>query len=114
MFFFQAACKAEVIGITILTDYNNNTYRIDDIDFSTTPSSTFHLRREEREVTYADYYRNKYSITIRNLTQPMLVSRTSERERRTESSEIVYLVPELCRATGKFQDNSTNNLKKIY
>lgn len=84
-----------------MTDYNNNTYRIEDIDFQTKPSSTFHLKKENREITYAEYYRSKYNITIRNMTQPMLVTRTTDKDRRSGQAEIVYLVPELCRATGQ-------------
>ncbi|KAF7997591.1 hypothetical protein HCN44_006162 [Aphidius gifuensis] len=97
---FQAACKADVIGTTVLTEYNNNTYRVEDIDFQTKPSSTFHLKKENREISYAEYYRNKYNINIRNMTQPMLVTRTTDKDRRSGQAEIVYLVPELCRATG--------------
>ncbi|KAF7996956.1 hypothetical protein HCN44_002602 [Aphidius gifuensis] len=97
---FQAACKAEVIGITVLTDYNNNTYRVEDIDFQTTPLSTFHLKKEDRDVSYADYYRNKYNIKIEHVTQPMLITRSSDKNRQDSTDTIVYLVPELCRATG--------------
>ncbi|XP_015122024.1 piwi-like protein Siwi [Diachasma alloeum] len=97
---YQHAYKAEVVGLTVLTDYNNNTYRIDDVDFSASPRSTFHLRKEDRDVSYKDYYSVKYNITIRNETQPLLVTRSSGRDRRAGQSEIVYLVPELCRATG--------------
>ncbi|XP_011301414.1 protein aubergine [Fopius arisanus] len=97
---YQNAYKNEVIGLTVLTDYNNNTYRIDDVDFGASPKSTFHLRREDRDVSYQDYYRVKYNIIIRNGSQPMLVSRSSARDRRAGVAEVVYLVPELCRATG--------------
>lgn len=38
-------CKQEMMavlcGSTVITHYNRKTYRIDDIDFSLTPSSTF-------------------------------------------------------------------------
>lgn len=111
---FQAACKAEIIGTTVLTDYNNNTYRVDDIDFTTSPSSTFHLRKENRDISYADYYRNKYNIPICNMTQPMLVTRTSERDRRAGQTEIVYLVPELCRATGKMSFSLQHSSAHFY
>lgn len=88
-----------VIGTVVLTDYNNNTYRIEDVDFSTTPSSTFNLRNNEK-ITYVNYYQKKYDIKISNLRQPMLVSKSKTRDRQAAEPECVYLVPELCRATG--------------
>lgn len=30
-----------LLGSTVITHYNNKTYRVDDIDFSMTPLSTF-------------------------------------------------------------------------
>lgn len=98
---YQAAYKAEVMGLTVLTGYNNHTYRIDDVDFGASPCSTFHLRKEDRDVSYQDYYSAKYNLHIRNGSQPLLVTRSSGRDRRAGVDEIVYLVPELCRATGE-------------
>lgn len=88
-----------VIGTVVLTDYNNNTYRIEDVDFLTTPSSTFDLKKNEK-ITYVDYYKKKYDIRISNLKQPMLVTRSKTKDRQAAEPERVYLVPELCRATG--------------
>lgn len=96
---YKKIFQERVIGLVVLTDYNNNTYRITDIDFDTTPSSTFQLRTGE-SISYRDYYKNKYQIKVRNDSQPMLVSRVKPRERRAGQTELIYLVPELCRATG--------------
>ncbi|XP_046741985.1 piwi-like protein Siwi [Diprion similis] len=96
---FKRAFCSQIIGQVVLTGYNNNTYRVDDVDFDVTPQSTFPLRSGEL-ISYMDYYRNKYQITVRQPTQPMLVSRSKPRERRAGQAELVYLVPELCRATG--------------
>lgn len=90
-----------MVGLVVLTDYNNNTYRISDVDFDTTPNSTFQLRNGD-SVSYKDYYRNKYQLHIRNDSQPMLVTKLKPRERRAGQAEFVYLVPELCRATGGY------------
>lgn len=87
------------MGTVVLTDYNNNTYRIEDVDFSTTPNSTFNLRNNET-ITYVQYYKKRYDIKISNVNQPMLVSRSRTRDRQAAEPERVYLVPELCRATG--------------
>ncbi|XP_043281262.1 piwi-like protein Siwi [Venturia canescens] len=99
---YQERFKAQVIGLTVLTDYNNHTYRVDDVDFDVSPRSTF--SRAGVEVSYVEYYLNKYQLRIRQESQPMLLSRTKARDRRAGLSELVYLVPELCRSTGLTDD----------
>lgn len=85
----------------VLTDYNNHTYRIEDVDFETSPSSTFPMKDGHR-ISYQEYYRTKYKIEISSASQPMLVTRTKPRQRNAGQGDLVYLVPELCRATGTF------------
>ncbi|XP_071559445.1 piwi-like protein Siwi isoform X2 [Temnothorax nylanderi] len=99
-----------VIGTVVLTDYNNNTYRIEDVNFLTTPSNEFEFKGDK--ITYVDYYHKKYDIRIRNLKQPMLVSRSKTRDRQAAdpAQNLVYLVPELCRATG-LTDSMRENFK---
>ncbi|XP_023290765.1 piwi-like protein Siwi isoform X2 [Orussus abietinus] len=106
---YRKIFEEQVIGLVILTDYNNNTYRIDDVDHAVTPTSTFQLRTGD-QITYKDYYKNKYNIQIRQDTQPMLVSRSKPRDRRAGQAELIYLVPELCRATG-ITDEMRNNYR---
>ncbi|KAL6425964.1 hypothetical protein ACFW04_008931 [Cataglyphis niger] len=88
-----------VIGTIVLTYYNNNTYRIEDVDFSTTPASSFPLKNGDK-ITYIDYYKKKYGIVIKNQRQPMLVTKSKTKDRQAAEAERVYLIPELCRATG--------------
>lgn len=52
---FTAKCRETVLGMTVLTDYNNNTYRIDDILFDARPTDTF-TRKDGTEISYIDYY----------------------------------------------------------
>ncbi|XP_029174290.1 piwi-like protein Siwi [Nylanderia fulva] len=96
-----------VIGIMVLTDYNNHTYRIEDVDFDTSPSSTF--MKSGQSITYQSYYKDKYKITITDATQPMLVTRSKPKARNAGQGDLVYLVPELCRATG-LTDNMRENV----
>ncbi|KAK0175566.1 hypothetical protein PV327_009306 [Microctonus hyperodae] len=106
-----AECKREVIGMTVLTAYNNNTYRVDDIDFSVNPQTTF--KKKGEEISYMDYYQQRYGIRIQNPTQPLLLSRSTVRDRRAGKDEMVYLIPELCRATGLTDSMKTDfNLMK--
>ncbi|XP_076749103.1 aubergine [Xylocopa sonorina] len=104
---YKKIFESEVVGLVVLTDYNNHTYRITDIDFDTNPTSTFQLRTGDR-ISYKDYYKNKYQIRISCDSQPMLVTRVKPKERRAGRTDLVYLVPELCRATG-LTDNMREN-----
>lgn len=51
---FENSFKQKVLGMTVLTGYNNSCYRIDDVDFSLSPMSTF--RKRDQEVTIRQYY----------------------------------------------------------
>lgn len=97
---FKATVQNIVIGETVLTEYNNKTYRIDDIDFEKNPNSTFDTK--DGPISYVQYYKQRYNIIIRDLKQPLLIVKSKERDLRgnPEKSEITALIPELCRATG--------------
>lgn len=51
---YRKAYKAEVVGMTVLTDYNNKTYRIDDIEWNQNPQSTFDTKNGPK--SYVQYY----------------------------------------------------------
>ena len=88
----------KIIGTVVLTDYNNKTYRIDNVDWDKNPNSTFDYRGEQK--SFVEYYQ-RYNITIRDMDQPLLESRPRERDVRAGRQEPVLLIPELCRSTGK-------------
>lgn len=50
----------------------------------------------------------KYNINIRDLKQPLLMSRSSDRDRRGGQQDVIALIPELCRATGLTDDMRSN------
>jgi aubergine len=52
---WQQKFMDQVLGLIVLTDYNNRTYRVDDVDFNVSPMSTFTVRGAG-EITYAEYY----------------------------------------------------------
>lgn len=97
---FVEAFSAQVLGMTVLTDYTNKTYRIDEIDFTRTASSTFETK--DGPISFIEYYLKKYNIRIRDPRQPLLLSRAKARDLRgnPNQNEIIALIPELCRATG--------------
>ncbi|XP_061394627.1 protein aubergine [Musca vetustissima] len=95
---YQTSFKQQVVGTVVLTDYNNKTYRIDDVDFQSSPMSKFSTK--DGEISYMQYYKQRYNIQIRDQKQPMLVSRPTERNIRGGQDEFIMLIPEICRATG--------------
>ena len=47
---------------------------MDDIEFTKTPNHTF-LDHTGRDKSFVDYYRENYNIEIKDLKQPLLVSK---------------------------------------
>lgn len=100
-FFFQDLFKSRMIGETVLTAYNNNTYRIVDVNFSQTAMSSF-SSKNGKSMTYKDYYREKYELKIREDTQPLLIAKSRRKERNASGEiEMICLIPEFCNPTGK-------------
>lgn len=58
---YRQLFQSRIIGSVVLTDYNNRTYHIDDVDWSLTPMSTF--QKSNVAVSYLDYYR-QVSIVV--------------------------------------------------
>jgi len=93
-------------GEIIMAPYNHTTYKVEDIDTSKTPKSTFDQRG--RQISYAQYYKEKYNITIKNLDQPLIKSSTKNRG----ETHVVFLVPELMCLTG-IPDMIRTNFNKM-
>lgn len=51
---YKSVYYKEVLGITVLTDYNNKTYRVDDVDWDQNPQSTFETKSGPK--SYMQYY----------------------------------------------------------
>nr|AZG02837.1 RNA-binding protein PiwiB [Platynereis dumerilii] len=99
-----------VIGQSVLTRYNNKTYRIDDIDWSQTPASTF-SKDDKTQISYMEYYKVQYGKTIEDPNQPLLIHRPKEKDRRMARGklpEVIALIPELCNLTGLSDDMKSN------
>lgn len=95
-----------VVGSIIITDYNNTTYRIDRVEASMNPMSTF--QKAGKDISYMEYYQTRYSITIKDPKQPLLVSKAKAQQVRGGSPQEFFLIPELCRLTG-ITDQMRNN-----
>lgn len=62
------------------------------VDFERTPESTF--EKDEKQVSFASYYKEKYQLTITQPDQPLLVHKDQRTNRET------FLIPEFCAMTG--------------
>uniref|UniRef100_A0A3Q1EIB0 Piwi-like RNA-mediated gene silencing 1 n=1 Tax=Acanthochromis polyacanthus TaxID=80966 RepID=A0A3Q1EIB0_9TELE len=96
---FSEICAKELIGLIILTKYNNKTYRIDDIAWDHTPNNTF--KRGDTDISFKNYYKTQYGLDITDGNQVLLVSHV---KRMGPSGGPppgpAMLIPELCYLTG--------------
>lgn len=100
--------ERQVLGSVVLTRYNNKTYRITDVDYDATPRDTF--EGKDGPISYIDYYQTIRHVKIRDVTQPLLVSKPTERNIRGGIDRPINLIPELCYATG-YTDQMRRNFK---
>lgn len=107
----QRDAPKELAGAIVLTSYNNKTYRIDDIVTDKNPSSTF--EKKGVSISFVDYYKQQYNITIRDPDQPLLQVMPDARQRRGGDAQPILLIPELCFLTGLSAAHKANyDLKK--
>uniref|UniRef100_A0A674C1J4 Piwi-like RNA-mediated gene silencing 1 n=1 Tax=Salmo trutta TaxID=8032 RepID=A0A674C1J4_SALTR len=95
---FPEACTKELVGLIVLTKYNNKTYRIDDIAWDHTPNNTF--KRGESEISFKDYYK-QYGLDITDGNQVLLISHMKKIGPSGGPPQgPAMLVPEFCYLTG--------------
>ena len=93
------AVKA-LLGSVVLTKYNNKTYKVDDIDFTQNPLSTF-IDHNGEEKSFVEYYMKHYGLKIKDPKQPLLIHRPKRKTiEEAETGKLIALVPELCNMTG--------------
>ncbi|XP_022189829.2 piwi-like protein Ago3 [Nilaparvata lugens] len=98
---YKEIVQATLIGNSVMTDYNKKLYRVDDIDFTINPSDTF--VKAGKEVSFIDYYKQAYGISIKDSKQPMLLHREKLPKgvkKVQDEPKMIALVPELCYMTG--------------
>lgn len=99
----QSVAVKEIVGHVVMTRYNNQTYRVDDIVWEENPRSCFEDRRGNK-ISYIQYYRDQYSIVIKDCSQPLLLHRMKPKRGQPQQEErLIYLIPELCAMTGLSQ-----------
>nr|XP_020446024.1 LOW QUALITY PROTEIN: piwi-like protein 1 [Monopterus albus] len=106
---FTEMCEKELIGLIVLTKYNNKTYRIDGIAWDQSPINTF--LRGNTEVSFVDYYKSQYGLEISDRSQVLLISHVRKRSPAgAPPPGPALLVPELCYLTG-LTDQMRNDFK---
>ncbi|XP_064210077.1 piwi-like protein 1 [Anguilla rostrata] len=96
---FPEACTKELVGLIVLTKYNNKTYRIDDIAWDHTPNNTF--KRGDSEISFKNYYKTQYGLDITDGNQVLLISHVKRLgPAGAPPPGPAMLVPELCYLTG--------------
>ncbi|CAL8343202.1 unnamed protein product [Lota lota] len=96
---FPEICAKELIGLVVLTKYNNKTYRIDDIAWDHTPNNTF--KRGDTDVSFKDYYKTQYALEITDGRQVLLISRVKRQGvPGAAPPSPAFLIPEFCYLTG--------------
>ena len=88
----QQAIQEALAGCTVVTRYNQKTYRVERVDFAQSPATTFD--KNGTPTSYQEYYRTRYNEGINDANQPLLINK----DRRTGNE--VALIPELCQLTG--------------
>jgi aubergine-like protein len=97
----KVEAEKALLGTSVLTSYNNKTYKIDDLDFQSSPKSTFTNEKGEK-ISYLDYYKKQYGIDIKDHDQPLLINRSKDKKSAHEEEivKLICLIPELCNLTG--------------
>lgn len=98
---FEALLSQEMVGKSVMTTYNRRFYRIDRIALDKTVNNKF-SRGDGTEVTFLQYYQERYKKSIQVQGQPLLVSIDQKTKRES------YLVPELCVMTGLNDEQRAN------
>uniref|UniRef100_A0A3Q3GWI1 Piwi-like RNA-mediated gene silencing 1 n=1 Tax=Kryptolebias marmoratus TaxID=37003 RepID=A0A3Q3GWI1_KRYMA len=96
---YPEICAKELIGLIVLTKYNNKTYRVDDIAWDHTPNNTF--KRGGTDISFKSYYKTQYGLDITDGNQVLLISHVKKvAVAGGPPPGPAMLVPELCYLTG--------------
>jgi aubergine len=87
---FHSSVSKLLIGASVLTLYNKKCYKVDDIEWDMSPSSSF--EKEGKSTDFKSYYTTRWGREIKYDDQPLLKSKLKTMQ--------CYLLPEFCVMTG--------------
>ena len=70
---FHRNVSKSLLRDIVATRYNNQTYRVDEINWEKTPSDEFDGRNGQK-MSYQKYYDEKYNKAIRDHKQPLIIT----------------------------------------
>ena len=70
---FHRNVSKSLLRDIVATRYNNQTYRVDEINWEKTPSDEFDGRNGQK-MSYQKYYAEKYNKVIRDPNQPLIIT----------------------------------------
>lgn len=114
----REALQSELVGKLVITNYNKRIYRIEDIRYDVRPTGTFEDSRENKQISYVDYYNRRHALKITDMNQPMLQvvpnNKKGKNERGNEGkANEILLVPEFCNITGLTEQQRNDNRLKL-
>ena len=92
---------------------NLKIYKIEEIDKKLSPKSTFYDNKEGKDLTYIEYFKTRYGVSIKNEGQPLikvLADRKFNKSKNPQDKQYIYLVPEMVCLTG-LTDQQRSNFK---
>lgn len=80
-----------------MTTYNKKFYKIERVNVTMNSKSTFKNEKEE-VVSFAEYYKKRYNIDVKNLDAPLIEVTVREKNKGSKESlqRTIQLIPELC------------------
>lgn len=76
--------------------------------FSIKIQSPIVLKKQGTSISLKDYYKDQYTIEVRD-AQPLLLVKTTEKQQRGGIKRDIVLIPELCILTG-ITENMKNDI----
>lgn len=98
-----------IVGEIVMTTYNKKFYKIERINSTMNSKSTF-LNEKQETCSFAEYYKKRYNLEIKNLDAPLIEATIREKNKGSKESlqRTIQLIPELCQMTG-LTDEIKNN-----
>ncbi|CAL8077702.1 unnamed protein product [Orchesella dallaii] len=87
----------DILGKIVKTIHDRKTYRVDGIDWNSTPQSA--LLHNGKPITFVEYFKIKNGLDIKDYEQPLFISLRTMKDLNSGNVEPIKIIPELCQLT---------------